>query len=624
VGVRVVFARTGLRGVGKSQLAAAVARARLAQGWRVVAWLDASGREELLAGFAQLAVELGLADDSPDSAAAAGRVRHWLETGGEECLLVLDNASDADVLRPVLPAGGRAQVVVTSSRASLAALGVPVPVDVFAEGEAVAFLGERTGLADQQGALGLARELGCLPLALAQAAAVIAGQHLDYAIYAQRLATVTVADYLPRPEEGPYPDGTAQAITLALDAAHGDGPGGLTRRLLEVAGLLSPAGTSRTLLAAAAGREAAEVDAALQHAGAWSLVTWSVDQTTVVAHRLVMRVIREQAAADGTLAQAAQDAISGLHAMLPAADDVWRHPAVMQEFVTQATALAGHLDAFPSPLDGPAEQDMLNLLAWAGWYLNQISDISRAIPLSERTLTDRERVLGPDHPDTLRSRNNLADAYHEAGRLDDAIPLLEQTLADYARVLGPDHPDTLTSRNNLATTYQEAGRLDDAMALHQQTLADYARVLGPDHPDTLRSRNNLATTYQDAGRPDDAIPLLEQTLADYERVLGPDHPDTLRSRNNLATTYQDAGRLDDAIPLLEQTLADRERVLGPDHPSTLRSRNNLADAYQEAGRLDDAIPLLEQTLADAERLLGAKHSITLTVRANLRAAEHEL
>ena len=163
----------------------------------MVAWLDPSGREQLLAGFVQLAAELGLAGDAPDSAEAAARVRHWLETGGEECLLVLDNASDADVLRPVLPAGGRAQVVVTSSRAGLAALGVPVLVDVFTEAEAVAFLAERTGLADEPEAVGLARELGCPPLALAQAAAVIAGQHLDYATYAQRLASVAVADHLP-------------------------------------------------------------------------------------------------------------------------------------------------------------------------------------------------------------------------------------------------------------------------------------------------------------------------------------------------------------------------------------------------------------------------------------------
>jgi len=28
----------------------------------------------------------------------------------------------------------------------------------------------------------------------------------------------------------------------------------------------------------------------------------------------------------------------------------------------------------------------------------------------ERTLADRERLLGPDHPDTLASRNNLERA----------------------------------------------------------------------------------------------------------------------------------------------------------------------------------------------------------------------
>ena len=66
-------------------------------------------------------------------------------------------------------------------------------------------------------------------------------------------------------------------------------------------------------------------------------------------------------------------------------------------------------------------------------------------------------MLGADHPDTLTSRNNLAVAYQDAGRLGRAIPLFERTLADHERVLGPDHPDTLTSRNNLAAAYQAPG-----------------------------------------------------------------------------------------------------------------------------------------------------------------------
>jgi len=101
---------------------------------------------------------------------------------------------------------------------------------------------------------------------------------------------------------------------------------------------------------------------------------------------------------------------------------------------------------------------------------------------------------------------NLAVAYGSAGRLTEAIPLYERTLADRERVLGADHPDTLGSRNNFAVAYESAGRLTDAIPLYERTLADRERVLGADHPDTLTSRNNLAYAYESAGRLTDAIP----------------------------------------------------------------------------------------------------------------------
>ena len=618
--VSVVFAVTGLRGVGKSQIAAACARQRLGEGWPVVAWLNAEDREGLLAGYAQLAAALGLAADEPDSAEAALRVRHWLEAGGEGCLIVLDNAASADVLRPFLPAAGWAQVIVTSSRSSLAGLGVPVPVGVFSGAEAAGFLAERTGLADEAGALRVAEELGCLPLALAQAGAVIAGQHLDYPTYLRRLAGARVGDYLTRPEEDPYPRGTAEAIAVSVHAAWQEDTSGLGRQVLGVIALLSSAGAPRTLIAGSSDADPEAADMALQRLAAWSLVTWSVDASAVSAHRLVMRVVREQAAADGSLAAAARDAIRGLKAMPPPADEAWRHPVLMQEYVTQAAALADHLDALPGLITGQVEEDVLGLLADAGWYLSEISDLSRATPILQRTLVDRERVLGADHPDTLTSRNNLAYAYASARRLGEAIPLFSRTLADRERVLGADHPDTLTSRNNLAFGYKSAGRLSEAIPLYERTLADRERVLGADHPQTLTSRNNLAGAYRAAGRLGEAIPLFERTLADRDRVLGADHPQTLASRNNLAYAYESAGRLGEAIPLFERTLADSERVLGADHPQTLASRNNLAYAYESAGRLGEAIPLFERTLADCERVLGADHPDTLGTRASLERA----
>ncbi|GAB2580175.1 tetratricopeptide repeat protein [Kribbella endophytica] len=661
-GIVVVCAVTGQRGVGKTQVAAAYARACVRDGWRFVAWVNAESGDTLLKGLANAARSLRVDDPDGDSTRSAQRLRDHLQTRPERGLLIFDNATDPDDLLPYLPAVGRTQIVITSTNLAFHAVGQSVDVEAYTRSESIRYLNERAKRNDVAGASAVAHELGDLPLALAQAAATLSRQrHLSYLKYLDRLRRLPVEAILGRTPGEAYPRSTAAALLMSIDAVESLDNSDMTGRVLAVFSLLSHDGVRQAFFSRFRGAGAEpEIDAVLERCVAGSLLTWSVAGDALIMHRLLARVLRDRSHHGEQGGIAVRDAVHLIQPWLFDSTMAWQRR-------TEGAELIGHIEALweYGTLDNSERSltwTVLQARTWAVRQLMAAADSTRAIdlakdqvaasqrvlgtdhsdtlicrndlagayesagrlddaiPLFEQNLADRTRVLGTDHPDTLSSRNNLAGAYESAGRLDDAIPLYEQTFADSERVLGPDHPDTLTSRNNLAYTYRSAGRLGDAVALLEQNLADRIRVLGTDHPDTLTSRNNLAGAYESAGRPGDAIPLFEQNFADRTRDLGTDHPDTLTSRNNLASAYKSAGRLDDAIPLFEQNLADRTRVLGTDHPDVLTSRNNLAGAYESAGRLDDAISLYEQNLADLERVLGPDHPNTLSAGNNLAYA----
>jgi tetratricopeptide (TPR) repeat protein len=629
----VIRAVTGIQGAGKTQLAAAYARAKLAAGWRLVAWVNAADPAVLRAGLAAVAEELGLADDRTGRGGgdAGPAVRDRLERDGRRCLVVFDNALDADGIRPLLPARGSARVLITGSRRPVAGLGACLPVDVFSPDEALAFLAQRTGLADTAGASALARELGYLPLALAQAAGAIAAQDLAYWTYLGRLRAMPAGARLTGEAGQPYPHGVAEAIILSLDAARAGDRTGVGTGIMEITSVLSARGVRRELLHDAGragvlttGSSRPEVpadlvDGALARLAERSLLTFSLDGGTVIAHHLVTRVVRDALAHTERLTAVCRDAACVLRNRARSLVRSPDRPAV-RDIAEQITALQGTAGPAGEADDGLAGM-MLRLRSWALYYQAVLGDSGpQAIGAGEAVAADSARVLGPDHPDTLASWNNLAISYQEVGRRAEAIRLHERALTGRVRALGPQHPDTLTSRNNLAISYQELGRWTEAIRLHERTLAGRVQVLGPDHPDTLTSQNNLAAAYQQMGWTAEAITSYKGALAGREQVLGPDHPDTLASRNGLAAACQEVGWAAEAIALFEQTLAVRVRVLGPGHPDTLASRNNLGHAYQEAGRIPEAIALFEQALAAGTRALGSAHPTTVISRVNLASA----
>jgi serine/threonine protein kinase/tetratricopeptide (TPR) repeat protein len=260
-------------------------------------------------------------------------------------------------------------------------------------------------------------------------------------------------------------------------------------------------------------------------------------------------------------------------------------------------------------------------LANVYWYLDRMTE---SIALHEEVMRRREATLGRDHPDTLQSGFDLASAYSVAGRFADAIAMGEETLRLRESRLGRDHPDTLQSRGNLGGAYFNAGRRTEAIAMHEEALRLCEAKLGPDHPDTLLSRHNLAVAYDAAGLTARAIELNEETLRRFEAKLGPDHPDTLTSRINLAAYYRNAGKSAQAVARSEEALRLCEAKLGPDHHITLHGRNELANAYWVSGRTGEMLGLYKETLKRRESRLGPDHPKTLTSRSNLAAAYLEV
>jgi serine/threonine protein kinase/tetratricopeptide (TPR) repeat protein len=229
----------------------------------------------------------------------------------------------------------------------------------------------------------------------------------------------------------------------------------------------------------------------------------------------------------------------------------------------------------------------------------------------------RRRVLGPEHPDTLRSMHALSRPLREQGQFAEAEKLQRQTLETQRRILGNENPDTIASMGELTIILDNEARYPEAEKLGQEALNIQRRLFPPEDSETLWLMDILAAIYSDQGRFADAEKLYKDAFEIRRRVLGPDHPDTLSIMDSYATTLAQEHNNDEAEKMLRETLAIRQRVLGPEHRDTLMSMNNLSNMLFIEGHYDDADKLEHQTLDIQRRVLGPNHPDTAMSTYNL-------
>jgi tetratricopeptide (TPR) repeat protein len=143
-------------------------------------------------------------------------------------------------------------------------------------------------------------------------------------------------------------------------------------------------------------------------------------------------------------------------------------PAVGAEDSAKILSPEGILSMVAQGSDDSSEEPLPPVQEWIQQAdaLEAKGAYQEAARLWEKIVAWAEEALGPDHTDTAKSLNNLAELYRQQGAYTKAEPLYLRALAITEKALGPDHVDTATSLNNLAELSREQGAYAKAEPLY--------------------------------------------------------------------------------------------------------------------------------------------------------------
>jgi tetratricopeptide (TPR) repeat protein/transcriptional regulator with XRE-family HTH domain len=541
-GVVGIHAIDGMAGVGKTTFAVHAAH-RLAgsfpdgqfflplhahtAGQRPVDPADALASLLLTAGVAAQLIPPGLE-------ARAGRWRDYV--AGKKILLVLDDASGHEQVRPLLP-GTEGSLVLVTSRRRLTALedATVLSLDTLPPGEAAALMTRLTGRPDLDAGTGPGKEItqlcGYLPLAIG----MIAGQLRHHPAWTgveltAQLAAMRDRLALMRAEN--------LSVTAAFDLSYADltpGPKRLFRRL----GLVP--GPSVDAYAAAA-LDNTSLGEARQHLS--ELYDQHLIGEPAPARYQLHDLLREHARA-----LIAADDPAESDAAMGRLLDYYLHTARAAAAHTTVTAVHGHPPPGPPPTSAPG----LSTFAEAATWLET-------------------------------ERPNLYAATHRAaasGRTLHAVQI-PAAMGDFLRAHGGWDQATTLHRIALATARQAGDGPGQALALRQLGILAWQ---SGDFPAAEANLTRAVALYREAGdRPGQAYALTQLGMAQQQTG---DYPASLASRRQALTLARGAGdRLAEAVALNHLSLVQR---LTGDYPAAAASVKHALEVFCGLGhRLGEA------------------------------------
>lgn len=596
----------GLSGVGKTQLAIEYIR-RFQDHYGLIWWIQCDNDFSLRQSFVDLARRLRL-PESEDTEFTVSAVLDELRRGEPtaDWLLIYDAAAEPEQLGRYLPRGPGHVLITSRSQSWAAQSQVQVTeLDVFSAQESALFLHRRWSQLDETDASRLAEELGHLPLALDQAAALHQQTGIGVTAYLDQLRD-TPERML---EEGETSQrSVARSWRLAFEQLKQISPA--AAQMLELCSCLGADGVAVPVLIRGRGaslpaplaetlRDEFKLRLAIVDLGRYALAQIDPTLNLLKIHRLVRALVIDQMDARGgaEMKRSAHAVLALANPGTPDNETTWPEHAQVAPHVLPSGVIHS--------ADPHARRVALDEIRY--YYL--VGDYAESTALAQRAVTAWQQELGPNDEMTLAASLHLGNALRARGDYATAREVTIDTRQRMRRVLGPDHENTLRATSSRSADLRLLGHFAKALRLDEDNLQRYQRILTEDDPSTLRSANNLAIDFYLVGSFRKAREIDEDTLTRRMPLLGRQNPELLSSQYAVARDLYGSGDYEEALARQRASLAVHA-PLRPNHATVIARRNN-AILERKVGHYAQAVILSKAVMEQSASLFGRMHEHSL-------------
>ncbi len=223
-----------------------------------------------------------------------------------------------------------------------------------------------------------------------------------------------------------------------------------------------------------------------------------------------------------------------------------------------------------------------------------------------------EKLFGIAHITNFFFINALAVLFDEKGDYQQAAPLYRRSLAGRLSILGPDHPDTLMSTQELGMANLQLGHRLAARRLIETAYLGYENLTPPEERMSLMTLNNLASIYGTLGLKKEAAALLVQRIPQLRQSLGLNDRLVAFAVFNLLQNLQSPTIPTDVLGVIHE-------LRGLESEEGITASQELAEFFSNRQRCKEALPLYREVVQRWKQRQGSQNDVAYQRLTNATA-----